>query len=161
MKYKYCTNKLIIRFFSSIFLAADRQRRLEFSKIIWYAAANDLGGRRPASASNFKILSYNCNSIGKNPKRGQVFHFLKKKKADILILVDTRLSKEVENQVKAEWGGFAFFSSYSSQSRGIAVLFSCDFPGKVLDTFADLAGNISAILLERVRLELELLSLIQ
>ena len=74
-------------------------------------------------------------------------HFLNKKKADILILVDTRLSKEVENQVRAEWGGFAFFSSFSSQSRGVAVLIRKDFPGKVLDTFADLAGNISAILL--------------
>ena len=94
------------------------------------------------------MISFNCNSIGKNPKRGQVLHFLKKKKADILILVDTRLSKEVENEVKAEWGGPAYFSSFSSQARGIAVLIKKDSPIKVLDSFSDIAGNISAILIQ-------------
>ena len=75
-------------------------------------------------------------------------HFLRKKNSDILILVDTRLSKDIENQVKAEWGGHAFFSSFSSQARGIAIFIKKDLPIKILDNFADPAGNISAILVE-------------
>ena len=71
---------------------------------------NDDNARRNNSASNIRLLSFNANSIGKNPKRGQVFHFLRKKNADILIVVDTRISKDIEDLVKAEWGGYAHFS---------------------------------------------------
>ena len=109
---------------------------------------DDVCDRGLASASSYKILHFNCNSIGKNPKRGQVLHFLRKKNADILILVDTRLSPEVENEVKAEWGGQIFFSSFSSQSRGVAIFIRKNLPVKVLDSFSDQAGNISSILVE-------------
>ena len=77
-----------------------------------------------------------------------MLHFLRKKNADILILVDTRLSPEVENEVKAEWGGQIFFSSFSSQSRGVAIFIRKNLPVKVLDSFSDQAGNISSILVE-------------
>ena len=109
---------------------------------------DDNGRRGVTSASKYRILSFNCNSIGKNPKRGQVFHFLSKKRADILILVDTRISKDIENEVKTEWGSHAYFSSYNSQSRGVAILIKKNLPIKILDHFADTAGNISAILVE-------------
>ena len=39
-------------------------------------------GDRPASM--YKILCFNANSIGKQPKRRQVFQFLKKQSPDIL-----------------------------------------------------------------------------
>ena len=68
-----------------------------------------------------KIVAFNANSIGKQPKRRQVLKFLEKKNPDVLIIVDTRFSLEIENAVKAEWGGQAFFSSFSSQSRGVAI----------------------------------------
>ena len=75
---------------------------------------NDDCARGNNSASNFRLVSFNANSIGKNPKRSQVFHFLRKKNPDILIIVDTRISKDIENLVKAEWGGHAHFSSFDS-----------------------------------------------
>ena len=61
--------------------------------------------RGDKSVSKIRLISFNANSIGKNPKRSQVFCYLRKKRPDILIVVDTRLSKDVENIVKAEWGG--------------------------------------------------------
>ena len=75
------------------------------------------------SASSLIIKEFNVNSIGKNPKRQEIFHFLKKKNSDIHILVDTRFSKEIENTIKAEWGSQVFFSSFTSQSRGVAIFF--------------------------------------
>ena len=75
------------------------------------------------SASGLIIKSFNVNSIGKNPKRQEIFKFLRSKKADILILVDTRFSKEIENQVKEEWGSKVYFSSFTSQARGVAIFF--------------------------------------
>ena len=73
------------------------------------------------SASNLVINSFNVNSIGKNPKRQEIFKFLNKKNADINVLVDTRISKDLENCTKQEWGSSAYFSSFTSQSRGVAI----------------------------------------
>ena len=75
-------------------------------------------------------------------------HFLKKKNADILILIDTRISDEIENTVKTEWGGQVYFASYSSQARGVAVFIRKNLPIKILDNFSDISGNICAILVE-------------
>ena len=73
------------------------------------------------SASNLVINSFNVNSIGKNPKRQEIFKFLNTKNADINVLVDTRISKDLENCTKQEWGSSAYFSSFTSQARGVAV----------------------------------------
>ena len=100
------------------------------------------------SASNLRLIGFNANSIGRNPKRSKVFHFLRKHNPNILIIYDTRLSKDIENAVKAEWGGQAFFSSYDSQSRGVAIFIKKDLPIKILDKFNDQHGNILAILVE-------------
>ena len=65
-----------------------------------------------------------------------------------MIIADTRLAKEIENNVKAEWGGHAFFSSFDSQSRGVATFMQKNLPVKILDTFSDLNGNILSLLIE-------------
>ena len=65
-----------------------------------------------------------------------------------MILVDTKISKDIENSVKAEWGSHIHFSSYNSQSRGVAILIRKNLPIKILDHFSDTNGNISAILVE-------------
>ena len=100
---------------------------------------------RKISSSNIKSL--NVNSIGKNPKRFQVFSFLKRKDADIFILTDTRLNPVVENAVKAEWGGPAYFSSFNSQSRGVAILLKKNLPINVVNISKDVNGNLLCILL--------------
>ena len=41
------------------------------------------------SASKFRLLAFNPNSIGKNPKRSQILRALRKKKANIILLSDT------------------------------------------------------------------------
>ena len=73
---------------------------------------------------------------------------MRKKRADIVILADTRLSKDIENQVKAEWRGHAIFSSFNSQSRGVVIFINKDLPAKILYSFNDTGGNIAAVLIE-------------
>ena len=104
--------------------------------------------REDCSASKLRIISFNANSIGKQPKRRQVLCFLKRKTPDLLIVVDTRLSKDIENGVKAEWGGQVLFSSFSSQARGVAIFIKKNLPVKILDKFNDQDGNILSILIE-------------
>ena len=69
------------------------------------------------------ILSLNCQGLGNIRKRRDVFHYLKKKSCSIYCLQDTHFSTKLETYVKAEWGYNCFFASYSSNSRGVAVMF--------------------------------------
>ena len=99
------------------------------------------------SASSFKIICFNANSIGKNPKRKKVFHHLKKKNFDCVIACDTRISAAIEKEVENEWGGKCIFNSFSSQTRGVAIFFKSDCRAKLLDDFRDIEGNVLAVLL--------------
>ena len=85
------------------------------------------------SASRLKVLSFNPNSIGKNPKRGEIFQLLRNKQADIIFLSDTRLNKDVESLAREQWGGKAYFASFSSQARGVAILISKNLPVVIYD----------------------------
>ena len=96
--------------------------------------------------SALTIKSLNVNSIGKQPKRGQVFQFLRKKNADIYVLVDTRIDPQIEHLIKAEWGGQAFFNSFSSQSRGIAILFRKNLCIDIINQYCDQEGNCLQLL---------------
>ena len=107
--------------------------------------ANLTNNQNTESASDFTIKEFNVNSIGRNPKRKHIFNALKKKTCDIFVLLDTRIAPKIENLVKAEWGGLAFFSSYNSQARGVAILIRKNFPIDILDTKKDKNGNFLAI----------------
>ena len=108
----------------------------------------DVSWQEGVSASKYRIVSFNCNSVGKQPKRGQVLQYIMRKKPDILVLVDTRLSKDIENVVKCEMDGHIIFSSFSSQSRGVLIYIQKNLPIKLLDDFSDDEGNIAAVLFE-------------
>ena len=109
---------------------------------------NNQNLRGDDSASKLKIIGFNSNSIGKQPKRRQVLKFLYKKNPDLLIVVDTRIAKNIENTVKEEWGGQVLFSSFDSQSRGVALFIKKDLPIKILDKFSDDNGNLLSVLIE-------------
>ena len=105
----------------------------------------DSGG---ASASNLIVKSFNVNGIGNFSKRNQIFNFMNRKGGDIHFLVDTRFSKDIENKVKEEWGSNVFFSSFSSQSRGVSIFFKKQICAKVLKQKIDISGNMLSLLVE-------------
>ena len=53
----------------------------------------------------------------------------------MIITIDTRFSKDIENLVKTEWDGNVLFSSFDSQSRGVAIFVKRNLPLKILDQF--------------------------
>ena len=99
------------------------------------------------SASKLRILAFNPNSIGKNPKRVEVFEILKKKQPDIILLANTRIRQDIEPMVQKEWGGKAFFASYSSQARGVAILFNKNLAVEIKEDtiLRDTEGNFLAL----------------
>ena len=88
-----------------------------------------------------KIGSLNCRGLFSDPiKRRDIF--LKcREMYDISILVDTHSTKEVEDIWQSEWGFTAVFSSGTSISRGVAVLFKNSFSFEIVQTILDPQGN--------------------
>ena len=99
------------------------------------------------SATKFKILAFNANSIGKNPKRRKVLLHLNKKNPDFILISDTRICKTIEQTVREEWGGKCLFNSFSSQARGVAIFLKKDNTAAILDKYCDNTGNMIALLI--------------
>ena len=87
------------------------------------------------------ICSVNCQGLGNPSKRRDVFNYLRNKNHSILCLQDTHFTKNIEPLIIAEWGYKAVFSSFSSQSRGVAILFKNNFEFNICNSYRDQRGN--------------------
>ena len=95
--------------------------------------------------SSLKILSVNCQGLGNTLKRRDVFDMLKSKNCNIYCIQDTHFTNDIENIVRSMWGYECYFSSVSSNSRGVAILFNNNFECKVLKEKKDINGNYSIL----------------
>ena len=103
---------------------------------------------------SLKIMSVNCQGLRDYVKRKDVFNMLKSKKCNIYCIQDTHFTDEIESNVRSVWGYECFFSSFRSNSRGVAILFNNDFEYKVLKEKKDVNGNylILDILIDKMKL---------
>ena len=85
-----------------------------------------------------KIASLNCRGLGGFHKRRDVFSFLRDKNFSIYLLQDTHFTCDIEGRVSGEWGYDCYFSSFRSNSRGVAILINNNFEYKMIDM---LKGN--------------------
>ena len=72
--------------------------------------------------TDIKILSANCQGLGNFEKRKDVFKYFRNMKASIVCLQDTHFVSSNEKIIENQWGFKAYFSSFASNSRGVAVL---------------------------------------
>ena len=70
-----------------------------------------------------KVISQNCNGIGDALKRRSVFHHFHTKNIDILMLQETHCTDNITKVWETEWGGKAYFSNGTSNSKGVAIMF--------------------------------------
>lgn len=87
------------------------------------------------------IFSQNCQGLGNFQKRRDLFHYVKSKNYNIVCLQDVHIQRSMESYVKAEWGFDAYFSSFSSNKRGVMVLINSNFDQKVENIKTDPSGN--------------------
>ena len=66
-------------------------------------------------------------------------------KASIVCLQDTHFVSSNEKIIENQWGFKAYFSSFASNSRGVAVLLNNNFEHKVMGTRKDDNGNLLAL----------------
>ena len=62
------------------------------------------------------IATFNANGLRQTYKRKAVFHYLKQKKYDVILLQETHSTSADENLWKCEWGGiFCFHTEIAAQ----------------------------------------------
>lgn len=88
-----------------------------------------------------KIASMNCRGIGEAKKRRDVFGYLRDLNYSFYLLQDTHFTPSTEARIKSEWGFHAYFSSFSSNSRGVAILVNNNVEYKLLNVVKDINGN--------------------
>ena len=93
------------------------------------------------SSFQLKVLTVNCQGLGDPNKRRNVFKILKTKNYNIYFIQDTHFIQENENLIQTQWGYKAFFSSYKSNSRGVAILFNNNCEITIHEQYRDDNGN--------------------
>lgn len=98
--------------------------------------------------STVKIISANCQGLHDSKKRKDVFQYYRQLNCNILCLQDTHFTQDMEDNIRNEWGYSAVFNSFTSQSRGVAILFNNNFDYKIHKTVVDNSGNFIALDIE-------------
>ena len=90
----------------------------------------------------FKILSANCQGMGGNEKKLDVFNYLKAKNCDIYCLQDIHSTQHTEKFIQTQWGNNnCIFSSANSYKRGVAILFNKNLDFTLHKQVTDPEGN--------------------
>ena len=88
-----------------------------------------------------KILSLNVNGIRDHHKRKDIFDYLRRKNAQIIMLQETHLKTQEENMVRAMWGYDCILNGDSTNSNGVGIFFNTNFQYKIHKITKDLEGK--------------------
>ena len=102
------------------------------------------------------FASMNCQGLSNPSKRADTLNFLKSKKYGIYFLQDTHFTNKEEYYIRTQWGFDCIFNNFTSQSRGVAILFNNNFEFQIHNIDRDEQGNklILDITIEGKRLNL-------
>lgn len=78
-----------------------------------------------------KVTTVNCQGLATPSKRQDDLNFYKSKGYSILCFQDTHFTCEIEATVEIQWGYKCVFSSYTSNSRGVAIFLNNSFELKL------------------------------
>lgn len=87
------------------------------------------------------VYSQNCQGLGNMQKRRDLFHYVRKQGYNIICLQDVHLTDQLFSYIKAEWGNDFYMNAYTSNSRGVIILFQNNFEFKVEQIYKDNCGN--------------------
>lgn len=78
--------------------------------------------KQTSTHSDLKIVSLNVKGLNHPAKRRKVLEYLAKTKGDVMVLQETRLSKEDAARIKANWVGHVACSPAIAKKRGVITL---------------------------------------
>ena len=90
-------------------------------------------------------MSWNVNSLGPRESQIRFLTYIKRYPANIIILIDTRLSNTLEIGLKSMWGKRCYFNSLCGNARGIAVLIKDGVDLENVEWWNIIQGNLTSI----------------
>ena len=87
-----------------------------------------------------KLYSINVRGLRDNQKRREIFNFLKRKQYDIILIQESRSTKDVEQKWEREWGNKCLYSHKTSQSRGVMIMLSSNI--EIVSNWNDTEGRV-------------------
>jgi exonuclease III len=90
---------------------------------------------------HIRLISMNARGLGDRIKRNDIFTRIKEQNVSIACIQDTHFDSKLIKKVKAEWGFRAESTSYSSNSRGVCVLFNNNVEYTIRKVNVDPNGN--------------------
>lgn len=75
-----------------------------------------------SSIMKYKYVTWNVNGLNQRLKRKKVILYLRKYNIGIALLQETHLAESEHQNPKKQRPGQVFFSSFTSQSRGVVIL---------------------------------------
>ena len=109
--------------------------------------------------TNIQILSCNVRGINDENKRHDVFDYLKSLKYDIYCVQDIHCSESQQVLFKRDWGGDMFISHGTTNSRGVAIMFSNNFECEVKEVKRSTNGNFIGLKIKTMDTDICLLTL--
>uniref|UniRef100_A0A3P9HHD5 exodeoxyribonuclease III n=1 Tax=Oryzias latipes TaxID=8090 RepID=A0A3P9HHD5_ORYLA len=95
--------------------------------------------------SDIKILTLNVKGINHVVKRRKLLSMLKKDKVQVALLQETHLTDPEHLKLRRDWVGQIFFASYTSKSRGVAILIHKHLPFTIDKIVQDKEGRFVLI----------------
>ena len=92
---------------------------------------------------DLKLISLNIRGLNDDTKRNKVFCWLRQCDADVILLQETHCGSEKDLwRWNRQWGGTSYWSTTSSQSKGVAILFKQGKQYDITEYEVDLNGRM-------------------
>uniref|UniRef100_A0A3Q3B087 exodeoxyribonuclease III n=1 Tax=Kryptolebias marmoratus TaxID=37003 RepID=A0A3Q3B087_KRYMA len=99
----------------------------------------------PLITGLLNCISLNVRGINNPIKRKKVLTFFKKQNTDIAFIQETHLTDVEHLKLRRDWVGQVFYSSFSSKSRGVALLINKNLRFRLNYMEKDRAGRLILI----------------
>lgn len=95
-----------------------------------------------ADNTTIRLCSWNVHGIQGPIKRKKILnYFLKKEKIQTALIQETHLNDKEHSKLKRDWLGLVYYSSFTSKSRGVAILVHKSLPLTEVEVKADTLGR--------------------
>lgn len=94
-----------------------------------------------SSILKYKYVTWNVNGLNQRLKRKKVILCLRKHNIGIALLQETHLTDSEHQNLEKQCPGQVFFSSFTSQSRGVVILIDKNIPFQMESVDKDKSGR--------------------
>ena len=90
---------------------------------------------------NLNLISWNVKGLNHQVKRGRALTHLRRLRAGVVFLQETRLHESDQGRLGKCWRGQSFHSNFRGRARGTAILSDSNIPFESSNIISDKSGR--------------------